>query len=119
MTIKEFFTRKNDILARNFETTQFLAKPENAVEVKQYLLSAKSDTLSCPYCLVFLEDGCEGCPAVNLGSKCSDEGSTYKKLRFDINEGIKFTNSTAKEELEVLVDEYNSDLMEGNGNGVL
>lgn len=119
MDIKEYLSRKSNIIKTANNTTMDIATIANVVEVKQYKLDARGDATSCPYCMVFLPLGCEGCPAVTYDRKCADEGSRIKVFK-ELN-GIsgKIADSNAALELNALVDEYNLDLDNGINNGVI
>lgn len=117
MTVYEYMTRRNEIIQKHYNTEFNIVTPSKIEEVKQWKLSGRRYLTTCPYCMEFFQNGCEGCPANKHGHKCSEAHSKHSQL-ISIT-GNSIMSGPAAEELKALIEEYNKDLDEGKNNGIL
>ena len=85
MSVVEFLRRKNEIVK---EVTGTIIVPENQIkeipedkreplgycnveDISEYKALASK---LCPYCLAYLDSNCEGCPMLEAGNYCNEEG---------------------------------------------
>ena len=115
MTVAEYFNKKSSIVKAHFSNNLNFA--DNITEVKQWHLSPESDLLSCPYCIEFIENDCIGCPAITVDKQCTEAGSRIDLLKQEC--GVtSFIDSPVRDALVELINEYNTDLDNGNDNGL-
>lgn len=104
MTTVEFINKKNKIL---FDLTGIMLVPEDQIqECEQKELFSCNDVYCCPYCQVYYNYNCKGCPMHKAGNGCED-GSTYDQVFYRLDASI-----CSIREIKELVEQYNIELKE-------
>ena len=81
MSPLDYMKKKNKIL---FDITgKWLIPKDQLMNVEARKLGYKDSDI-CPYCLLYLEDGCKECPMCKAGNRCVFYSSTYGKIRKEI-----------------------------------
>ena len=102
----EFIERKNAIL-ETITGLQLVPTPQISEcldEIKEPL-DVKNDADACPYCRVYYDDDCEGCPMANADNECDTvEGSTYRQMVSALRREYKkkFPNSTNRGSVQIV-----------------
>ena len=121
MTMKEYFRRRSDILQKCYiGDLRLVAEGGDVVEVKQWHLEEAFGATSCPFCMVYLELDCVGCPVVEYGGKCGLP--TSRRILINdlmMNNSTEISKEDIKPELIALIEEYNNDLDNGDDNGIV
>ena len=76
MTVIEYMKRKNEIL-KEYMGIDFDLVPENQLAECKKVRLYDTSLGSCPYCRVYENNECIGCPMANAGNECTDEKSTW------------------------------------------
>ena len=116
MLVIEFIARKNKIIFDACGVT--LVPQEQIKEIPKNKLGTSGDSDACPYCREFLILKCVGCPMMEAGNHCGDDGSTWvlvrEALNKDLGRGIAphIIFSGVSKDLKILITEFNKDLGE-------
>ncbi len=117
MTTSEYIKKKNKLFKKEYNALLVPKKQIIDVDIGNTKLYMDSDTVACPYCIVYLSKNCKGCPMFEANNGCKDANSTYSKLVNKIKKKDNSMNTISltdakktKVKFKKLINKYNSEL---------